>query len=75
MVSLVPSFSLADQKVELIFLVDRSGSMGQGYDYQKNEPTEGSIGELCGDLQIETSVDQYWSKVCGVVFEILRLNR
>ena len=47
MVSLVPSFSLADQKVELIFLVDRSGSMGQGYDYQKNEPTEGSIGELC----------------------------
>jgi len=44
MVSLVPSFSLTDQKVELIFLVDRSGSMGSGYNYQTNEPTEGSIG-------------------------------
>ena len=22
-----------------------------------------------------TSVNQYWSKVCGVVFEILRLSR
>ena len=44
MVSLVPSFSLTDQKVELIFLVDRSGSMGAGYNYQSNEPTEGSIG-------------------------------
>ncbi|TRY77470.1 hypothetical protein TCAL_10676 [Tigriopus californicus] len=31
MVSLVPSFALMDQKVELIFLVDRSGSMGGGW--------------------------------------------
>eukprot|EP00095_Tigriopus_kingsejongensis_P011133 maker-scaffold1161_size58349-snap-gene-0.8 protein:Tk11133 transcript:maker-scaffold1161_size58349-snap-gene-0.8-mRNA-1 annotation:"hypothetical protein DAPPUDRAFT_309817" len=31
MVSLVPSFALDEQKVELIFLVDRSGSMGGGY--------------------------------------------
>jgi len=31
MVSLVPSFSLDEQKVELVFLVDRSGSMGGGY--------------------------------------------
>ena len=30
MVSLVPSFNLKEQKVELIFLVDRSGSMGGG---------------------------------------------
>ena len=30
MVSLVPDFQLDDQKVELIFLVDRSGSMGWG---------------------------------------------
>ena len=28
MLSIVPSFKLADQKTELIFLVDRSGSMG-----------------------------------------------
>ena len=27
MLSLVPSFKLAEQKTELIFLVDRSGSM------------------------------------------------
>lgn len=27
MLSLVPSFKLADQKTELIFVVDRSGSM------------------------------------------------
>jgi len=46
MVSLVPSFSLTEQKVELIFLVDRSGSMGAGYNYQTNEPNEGSIGKL-----------------------------
>ena len=31
MVSLVPSFNLRDQKIELIFLVDRSGSMGGYY--------------------------------------------
>ena len=30
MMSLVPSFKLDDQKTELIFLVDRSGSMGRG---------------------------------------------
>jgi hypothetical protein len=45
MVALVPSFSLAEQKVELIFLVDRSGSMGPGYNYNSPESTEGSIGE------------------------------
>ena len=28
MLSIVPSFKLTDQKTELIFLVDRSGSMG-----------------------------------------------
>lgn len=28
MLSLVPSFKLTEQKTELIFLVDRSGSMG-----------------------------------------------
>lgn len=28
MLSLVPSFKLEEQKTELIFLVDRSGSMG-----------------------------------------------
>ena len=44
MVSLVPSFKLTDQKTEMIFLVDRSGSMGPGYSYEKNEPNEGSIG-------------------------------
>jgi uncharacterized protein with von Willebrand factor type A (vWA) domain len=40
MVSLVPSFNLADQKTEMIFLVDRSGSMGPGY---YGDPEEGSI--------------------------------
>jgi len=44
MVSLVPSFNLKDQKTEMIFLVDRSGSMGPGYDYGTNEQTGGSIG-------------------------------
>jgi hypothetical protein len=44
MVSLVPSFNLRDQKVEIIFLVDCSGSMGPGYKYNTNEQTSGSIG-------------------------------
>lgn len=36
MLSLVPSFKLAEQKTELIFLVDRSGSMdGQGIEQAK----------------------------------------
>ena len=30
MLSLVPSFKLADQKAEFIFVVDRSGSMSGG---------------------------------------------
>ena len=44
MVSLVPSFNLKDQKTELIFLVDRSGSMGPGYYYTTREQSGGSIG-------------------------------
>ncbi len=44
MVSLVPSFNLKDQKTEMIFLVDRSGSMGPGYNYSTKEQTGGSIG-------------------------------
>ncbi len=36
MLSLVPSFKLAEQKTELIFLVDRSGSMqGPGIEQAK----------------------------------------
>lgn len=36
MLSLVPSFKLADQKTELIFIVDRSGSMmGKGIQQAK----------------------------------------
>jgi uncharacterized protein with von Willebrand factor type A (vWA) domain len=36
MLSLVPSFKLAEQKTELIFLVDRSGSMaGSGIEQAK----------------------------------------
>jgi hypothetical protein len=43
MVSLVPSFNLKDQKMEMIFLVDRSGSMRPGYNYNTNEQAGGSI--------------------------------
>ena len=36
MLSIVPSFKLTDQKTELIFLVDRSGSMqGAGIEQAK----------------------------------------
>jgi len=36
MLSIVPNFKLAEQKTELIFVVDRSGSMrGQGMEQAK----------------------------------------
>jgi hypothetical protein len=40
MVSLVPSFQLKEQPAEIIFLVDRSGSMGPGYSGNNNGSIE-----------------------------------